>query len=188
MRSGRTDRSTPERSGNDRPPPPAERPAAGVPGSWWLALGLLAVVALGLLGWRLLAPTHSEAALVERFARLLSTDRQAALRLLGPAARIDLEPVTEAEAEARASDYFLRLENLEVVEVLPGVPDERGKQRPLAHHWTLVTRSNGSVPAQVIRLEKGVSPPRNLTLTNPDIIVTVRDGVIVPLRTELPLR
>jgi hypothetical protein len=125
---------------------------------------------------------------VERFARLLQSDRAAALQLLGPAARIDLEPVTEAEAEARASDYFLRLENLQVVEVLPGVPDERGKQRPLAQHWTLVTRSNGSVPAQVIRLGTGVSPPRNMTLTNPDIIVTVRNGVIVPLRTELPLR
>jgi hypothetical protein len=146
------------------------------------------VIAVGLVVWRLLPPSDPERALVERFGRLLEHDRAAALQMLGPPAQFDEEPVLPAQAEARASDYFLRLEGLKVLEVLPGVPDGLGKQKSLPHHWTLVTRSNGSTPLQRIRGKEGVSAPRNMTLTNPDIVIEVREGVLIPLRTELPLR
>jgi hypothetical protein len=179
-----TDPSTP------KPPQPKAAAASpsSLPATWWLALGVLAVVAGLVLWWRWLPARDTPEALVERFARLMQSDRRAALALLGPPAPFDLEPLSEAEAEARASDYFLRLENTHILAVLPGVPDGLGKQRPLPDHWTLVTRANGSTPAQRIRTREGISPPRSMTLTNPDIIVEVRQGKLVPVRMELPLR
>jgi len=188
-----TDPSTP------KPPKPVHGAAAGASTSslavsWWMALGVLAVVAGLVLWWRWLPPSDphevgdTPEAVVKRFARLMQNDRRAALALLGPPAPFDLEPLSEAEAEARASDYFLRLDNTHILAVLPGVPDGLGKQRPLPDHWTLVTRANGSTPAQRIRTRDGISPPRSMTLTNPDIIVQVRQGKLVPVRMELPLR
>ncbi|MFQ3593516.1 MAG: hypothetical protein SNJ82_10080 [Gemmataceae bacterium] len=193
MQSEPIDRSTPKPPTPDTPT--RELPASSgqqaspsIPPSWWLALALLAVIAAGVLWWRWPLAEDAEEALVQQFVHLLRDNRTAALKLLGPAAEIDLEPVSEAEAEARACDYFLRLDNLKVVEILPGTPDGIGKQQPLPHFWTLVTRANGSTPPQRIRTRDGVSPPRSMTLTNPDLVIQVRQGKLIPVRTELPLR
>jgi hypothetical protein len=121
---------------------------------------------------------------VDRFMRLHKGKDKAALDLLGPAPVFDENPVSEKEADARATDHFLR-GKLRILDWWRGEPDGKGGQRPKANHFTLVTKGNVSSPPMRIRTDKGVEGPSQTHLTNPDLIVLVRDGKIHGVRADL---
>lgn len=126
--------------------------------------------------------------ILTQFARLHATDREAALRLLGPEMVFGPEPVSEAKAETYYADHLLRSPRLEVVKVLPGEPD--GKvQKTSRGKFTLVTRSPiVRTPTLRVLRANGEVWGQDQQIMSPDIVVEVRDGKIVALRTELPLR
>ncbi|NBO92975.1 MAG: hypothetical protein EBV06_11790 [Planctomycetia bacterium] len=124
------------------------------------------------------------ATFIRDFAERLKTDPVAARRMLGPVAEFSAKPITEAEADRRAADFFLRASDVRIVDVLPGVPDDNGKQRPEPGRFTLVTRGTVTTLPQVI----GTAAPSRTNLVNPDIIVEIREGQIMAMRTQLPLR
>jgi hypothetical protein len=171
MPSARTDRSTAEGAGRS-----------------WLgpALFLLTLAAALTLGAFLAyhAATDGPLALLQDFALRLKSDPEAARRMLGPAAVFDLEPVSEDEAERRATDFFLRSEGLKVIDVVEGVPVEGG-QKAEPGKYTLVTRGYASTPKQRVVTKRGVEGPAPWHLSNPLVVVEVRDGKIVGLRTEM---
>lgn len=109
-----------------------------------------------------------------------------ALKLLGPAAVFDDEPVSPQEAEARYADHYLRLPELKIAEVISGEPDRAGKVQPAPDRFILVTKVEGSTPPLRVRLPSGeVEPPARLFIINPWIVVDVKDDKIHGVRVEL---
>jgi hypothetical protein len=177
------------------PSAPTDRSTAdGASGSWpRVALAAVTLVATAVLAWFLVMQMLSWSpatpmGLLADFAARLKDDPEAARRMLGPAAVFDLEPVSEDEAERRAADFYLRAKGLKVIDVLEGVPDGQGKQVPTPGKYTLVTKGLVTTPPQRLKTKTGVDDPRHGNLANPDVIVEIRDGKIVALRTELPMR
>ncbi len=92
--------------------------------------------------------------------------------------------MSEQTASARQTDYFLRAD-LRILDVLPGEPDDKGRQRAAPGRFTLVTKGNASCAGLERPHGKGhrTAPPS--LMVNPDLVVEVRDGKIHGLRAEM---
>jgi hypothetical protein len=162
----------------------------------WLILAAVGVLVVGLglaatmkwEGWPFAATASrpKEESLIDRFARLHNDRDAAAVDLLGPPAVFDEELISEAEAERRVADFCLR-SPLAFVEVLPGEPDGKA-QRPVKDRFTLVTKGAVRTSSLRTRAETGGVFAGHYQLTNPDVVVEIRGGKIVGVKTVLPER
>jgi hypothetical protein len=116
-----------------------------------------------------------EKLLCDRFARLHNAGDPAADALLGRLPAVPDTPVTSEEINRLQADYFLR-EPLEIRQVEP----ERGS----AGRFVFVTRGNVAAPILPERTPTGVERSQR-TMSNPDVVVEVRDGKIYGVRAEL---
>jgi hypothetical protein len=132
------------------------------------------------------APVSDADRVVDRFLTLRKAGEKSALDLLGPAPAFDDEPVDRKTAEARWTDFFLR-SDLHFRDIWRGEPDGQGGQRPTPQRYTIVTKGNASTPKLAIQTNRGVEVPSQLMMTDPDLVVDVRDGKIQGLRAELHL-
>lgn len=166
----------------------------------WIALPLLAFVAwnlwwpkpvppgdvsrptMALPGW---APQSTEDRLLDEAVGLLNRQGAEAHRLLGPAAVFDHQPVSEADADARQADFYLRHPKTQITGIRRGELT-RGKLVPAKGRYTLATKVEASTPPLRIRNEKGVvESPSRLFMINPAVVVELRDGKVHAVRAEL---
>jgi hypothetical protein len=111
--------------------------------------------------------------LCKHFATLKNADDPAAATLLGPEPVVPPGPVDAGEADRLQAEFFLR-QPLEVVRVEPA----RGRR------FVLWTRGNVAAPRLEVRTATGIDRVQR-TMTNPDIIVEVRDGRVVGVAATL---
>jgi hypothetical protein len=170
------------------PPAPDVRlpPARKVfPWGWVAGLAVLAAAAavLGWGAWRdAPAPERPAPAeqsvteaerVIDRFVRLTNAGDPAAADLLGPAPAVPKGPVSPGEVGRLQTDYFLR----EPVRVVSALPSPGGR-------FVLVVQGNVAAPTLEVRTPTGVERSQR-TMTNPDLVVEVRDGKIHGVRAEL---
>ena len=123
---------------------------------------------------------------VVRFRERIEAGDPTAKDLLGPAPVFNDVPVSEAEADARQAEFYLRRPELKILAIYPGEPDAQGKRKATPNRYTLVTKVSGSTPPLRIRNARGeVESPSQLFIINPDLVIEVRDGKIHALRAEL---
>jgi hypothetical protein len=112
-----------------------------------------------------------------RFAALKNAHEPAADKLLALPARATEDPVTPEQAELLDADAFLR-RDLRVVDVRP---DRSAKD---AGRFVLVTR--GAAAGEALRVRSGDKVERTQrVMTNPEVVVEVRDGKIDGVRVQL---
>ncbi len=114
-----------------------------------------------------------EELLCQRFAKLHNAGDPAAAGLLGRVPEVPGAPVTSEEAGRLQADFFLR-QPIEVLRVTPA----RGS------HFVLVTRGNVAAPTLEERTATGIERSQR-TMSNPDLVVEVRDGRIYGVRAQL---
>jgi hypothetical protein len=127
------------------------------------------------------APSVDEAgqraeAVCLQFIERRNADDPRAHELLGVQPVMPQAPISADEAQRLQTDFFLR-GDLEY----RGVKGERGGKSP---RFRLSTRGNVTVDTLTIRTPSGTERSQR-TMTNPDLIVEVRDGKIHGLRAEL---
>ncbi len=186
--------------------PPAAPASSGVPAAPdlrlrrkstflpWIIGGVLLSILLGVLLSRtgklplatsasgpppVRAEVTDEQRLCDRFAQLHNAGDPAAAALLGRVPAVPEEPVSAAEVHRLQADWFLR-EPIEILRVEP----ERPAQDTQAPRFVLVTKGNVAAPAVQERTPSGVERSQR-TMTNPDLVVEVRDGKIYGVRPEL---
>jgi hypothetical protein len=118
--------------------------------------------------------------LCEQFMALKNAGDPAADELLGRLPVVPNGPVSPAEVERLETDFFLR-DKLRIVRV-----EVEGRQ--LGHPRSaptgrLVLNTKGDVSAPTIAVQG--AKPRQRTMSNPDLVVEVRDGKIYGVRSEL---
>lgn len=152
---------------------------------WWPKPGPPANVsspAVALPGWE---PQSAEDRLLDEAVGLLNRQGAGAHRLLGPAAVFDDQPVSEADADARQADFYLRHPKTQITGIRRGELT-RGKLVGAKGRYTLTTKVEASTPSLRIRNEKGVvGSPSRLFMINPAIVVELRDGKVHAVRAEL---
>jgi hypothetical protein len=112
-----------------------------------------------------------------RFAALKNAHEPVADRLLAPPPTATEAPVTPEEAERLDADAFLR-RDLRVVDVRPD--DTAGGAR----RFVLVTK--GAAAGEPLRVRSGDKIERTQrVMTNPEIVVEVRDGKLDGVRVQL---
>jgi hypothetical protein len=207
-RAGETDtRITSAEGALAGPPVEAASPEGSAAGRWLVLLGLVllgAGIVIGAYFWQASAlpgaappakakrkkPSEvwkahtAEEQIVDRFVRLREANDKAALDLLGPPPVFDGQPLSEEESEVRATDHFLR-SDLRITGIRRGEPDVMGVQQATPNRFTLITQGNVSSPPMRVRTEKGVEPPGQILMNNPDLVIEVRAGRIHGLRSEL---
>jgi hypothetical protein len=108
--------------------------------------------------------------LCQRFAALKNARDASADDLLGPALTVSPQPVTPEEAARLNADAFLRADLV--------VQDVRADDD--AHRFILVMK--GSATGEPLRIRSGDQVDRvQQMVTNPELIVEVREGKIYPL-------
>jgi hypothetical protein len=135
-------------------------------------------------GW---APVDAADWVVNDFCVKANQLDRSALDLLGPEPVFDDQPVSEAEADARQADFYLRRPELRVLGIRRGEPGKKRKKGdPPRDVYTLVTKVQGSTPPLTVRNANGlVESPSRLFLIDPDIVVEVKGGKIHGVRPEL---
>jgi hypothetical protein len=121
------------------------------------------------------AQLSDDEVLCDRFVRLRNAGHAAADALLGRVPVVPDAPVSPEEANRLQTDFFLR-EPVEIrtVERAPGGPPR----------FVLAAKGNVAAPALSVRTSAGVERSQR-TMTNPDLVVEVRDGKIYGVRSEL---
>jgi hypothetical protein len=146
---------------------------------WVLALATLVLIGAGAwaawASWRESgSPRQDELLLCWRFAALKNAREPAADQLLAAAPKGAEDTVTSEEAERLDAGAFLR-RDLRVVNVRPDAA---------AHHFALVTK--GAAAGDPLRVRSGDKVERTQrVMTNPDVVVEVRDGKIEGVRVQL---
>jgi hypothetical protein len=112
--------------------------------------------------------------LCRRFADLRNAHDAGAEALLGPAVAVPKGPVTPEEAELIDADTFLRRDNLRIVDV----------RREPAGRFLLVMRGGAAGEPLDIRSGDRVNHSQRV-MSNPALVVEVRDGKIHGLRAQL---
>jgi hypothetical protein len=115
-----------------------------------------------------------EVQLVERFMALKNASDPEAEQLLAPPQVVEDKPVSEAEADRIQTECFLR-QNLRIL----SVRFNREKR------WVLATKGNVSAPTLPVRTATGVDRVQR-TMSNPDLIVEVRDDKVHGVRAQMP--
>lgn len=146
----------------EEPPSPGERSSKTVRISW--------------------NASTDEDRLVEAFQKARNKDGKSTLNL-APDPVFDDKPVSEAEAEALQSHYILHRVK-RVVAIRAGEPGKGTKWLPTPHRYTLTTKVGVATPKVAVQVGDRIEAP-NLIITNPDIIVEVRNGKIHALRAEI---
>jgi hypothetical protein len=141
--------------------------------------GVLLVLAVGAGMMMAFIRRPSDETLCESFAALKNAgDEELAAQLLSPKPPLPEQPISPAEAERLSAEYLLH-QPLKVlaVEALSGTGNA-GSQ--------FVLLVDGSVASErlMVQTPTGVEAQQK-TLYNPDIIVEVRDGKLVGVRTTL---
>jgi hypothetical protein len=129
-------------------------------------------------------PRTEDERLLDQFVKLHNARDRSAVQHLGPMPVFGEEPVSEKDAEPLQTDYFLRSE-LRIVDVWRGEPDGAGGQRAAPGRYTLVTKGGVATPYFRVRTDKGIDPPSQLVMNNPDLVVEVRDGKVRGVKSEL---
>jgi hypothetical protein len=174
------------------PAPGASRSESNQPETptrFW-ALGLLAAVLLAVGAWVLFQVLPSQPAepsqavtdeevLCDRFAHLHNAGDPAAEALLGRVPVVPDAPATSEEASRLQADFFLRAP-IEILQVAP----ERGRPVSPTGRFVFVTKGNVAAPTLQERTSTGVERSQR-TMSNPDLVVEVRDGKIYGVRAEL---
>jgi hypothetical protein len=137
-------------------------------------LGL--VVALPMAGCTGERTEEDPLLLCRRFADLRNAHDAGAEALLGPAAAVPKGPVTPEEAERIDADTFLRRDHLRIVDV----------RREPAGRFLLVMRGGAAGEPLDIRSEGKVNHSQRV-MSNPALVVEVRDGKIHGVRAQLSL-
>jgi hypothetical protein len=131
-------------------------------------------------------PKSDEDKLVDRFVKLRQKGDPAAFGLLANDPQFTDKPVPEADAERLHTDYFLRAGELKIVAVYAGEPDGSGGQSAAPHRYTLVTKGGVATPPHAIAQAGRTDPPSQRIVSNPELVLDVKGGKIVGVRTELP--
>lgn len=118
------------------------------------------------------AAVTDEHLLCVRFANLRNAKDPAADALLGRVPAVPDGPVSSEEVSRLQADYFLR-EPVEILRVGPERPS-RGKPASPTARFVLVTKGNVAAPTLQERTPTGVERSQR-TLSNPDVVVEVRD-------------
>src|SRR5262249_51984305 len=138
---------------------------------------LVGVLIALVVGWRGLAEVERETkGVCQDFLQLKNAGSPLADSLLGRQPVVPNAPVTEDEASRLQVDFFLR-EPIQVLAVQPA-----DKSHPTIFRF--VTRGNVAAPTIPILTARGVDRSQR-TMTNPDLIVEVRDGKIYGLSAHL---
>src|SRR5262249_2559418 len=95
------------------------------------------------------------------------------------------EPVPEGEAERLQTDFFLR-ELVRVQTVCRGEPDGEGGLKATPGLYTLIVKGGVAAPELRVRANGEVDKLQR-TGFNPSLVVEVRDGKVVGVRTTGPL-
>lgn len=120
------------------------------------------------------SPDPEEVQIVERFMALKNADDPEAEQLLAPPPVIADKPVSEWEANRIQTECFLR-QNIRILSVRP----------TWEKRWVLATKGNVSAPMLPVRTANGVDRIQR-TMSNPDLIVEVRDGKVHGIRAQMP--
>jgi hypothetical protein len=120
--------------------------------------------------------------LCDRFARLHNAGDPAAASLLGRVPVVPDGPLSSEEVNRWQADWFLR----EPVEILRVGPERRSQGKPagLTGRFVFVTKGNVAAPTLQERTPSGVERSQR-TMSNPDLMVEVRDGKVYGVRAEL---
>ncbi len=150
------------------------RPLTFLVGAGALALCVLAL-AMFLRTGGLVAGTEDDGlAQCRRFADLKNAHDAAAESLLGPAVSVPAGAVAADEAQRIDADTFLRRDTLRVVDVRRDAPGR----------FLLVTQGSATGEPLSVRSGDAVSRSQRV-MTNPALVVEVRDGKIHGLRAQL---
>ena len=122
------------------------------------------------------APATPEQRLCVQFLKFKNANDPAADGLLGPTPAVPAAPVTREEAERLQTDFFLR-QDFRVVGT--------GRDGPTGA-LVLYTKGNMSVPTLGVKTGDGVEAAQR-TMTNPDLLIEVRDGRIHGVAARLHL-
>jgi hypothetical protein len=133
---------------------------------------ILAVAAAFVVGFR---EEASPARICKEFRQLKNAGDPAAEALLGRVPAVPDAPVSEEEANRLQTDFFLR----QPLEVLSVSSHQHGSD-----HFVLVTKGNVAAPTLPIQTRTGVETSQR-TMSNPDLLVQVRDGKIYGLAARL---
>jgi hypothetical protein len=113
--------------------------------------------------------------LCRRFADLRNAHDAGAEALLGPAVGVPADPVAPEQAERIDADTFLRRDNLRVVEV---------RREGSSGQYLLVME--GAAAGEPLQVRSGDKINRSQrVMTNPALVVEVRDGKIHGVRAQL---
>jgi hypothetical protein len=114
------------------------------------------------------APDTAEERICVQFLQLKNAGDPAADQLLGPAPAVPAAPVSPEGAERLQTDFFLR-QDFRVV----GTGRDQQTGAPV-----LYTKGNVSAPTLAVKTGAGVETAQR-TMSNPDLLIEVRDGRIV---------
>jgi hypothetical protein len=164
-------------------PTSAELPDSRERWLWYLLVGTVAVVAVAcVVLWWPGGPEEKEPAIdptCEEFARLKNDGDPGANDLLSPMPAIPFEPVTEAEAARLDADIVLH-RDFKVNRVTPLPSTGSGHRRYVLWLQGGLCSETFTVRTADGKLERG-----QRMLTNPDVIVEVRDGKIYGVKAML---
>jgi hypothetical protein len=144
----------------------------------WLAVAV-AVAGVGWAAWVSYGPAPDGKAVCERFAQLKNAGDPAAEDLLGPVLAVPQGTISPEEAEPINADALLRGPGLRVLKVRPD-PSARDGGR-----FLLATQGGAAGPTMRVRSGETVDRVQKV-VSNPEIVVEVRDGKLYGLRVQLP--
>jgi hypothetical protein len=156
------------------------------PWALWVAFGVLLAAGAAWAVWAT-RPAHDSGPaaldedlfLCQRFARMKEDRDPAADEMLAPAPAVSEDPVTPEEADRIDAATFLRADlSVRYVRADRSAND--------ASRFVLVTKGAGAGPVLYVRSGGKVGRTQKV-MTNPEVVVEVRDGKIYPIRARISL-
>jgi hypothetical protein len=129
--------------------------------------------------YRALAARTAEGKICLEFADWVNAGDAPPAGLLGPKPAVPTEPVAREEADRLDAEFILR-QRYRVLEVRPHESPKDGPPR-----FLLVLKGSVASEHLQVRNPKGEIEPSQRALSNPDVIVEVRDGKIYGVRAQL---
>jgi hypothetical protein len=129
--------------------------------------------------YRALAAKTAEGKVCLEFADRVNAGDAPPAGLLGPRPAVPTEPVSPEEADRLDAEFILR-QPYRVLEVRPHETPKGGPPR-----FLLVLKGAVTSERLQVRTPNGEIEPRQRALSNPEVIVEVRDGKIYGVRAQL---
>jgi hypothetical protein len=131
-------------------------------------------------------PKSESDKVIDRFVKLHEGGDAAALKLLaGKPLLVEEEELPESAFDARSTDTFLR-QKFAVKNIWRGEPDGAGGQKETPGRYTLACEGAVQTPLVRVRGARGEGKLTSGWVTNPELVVAVRDGKIYGVRAESP--